>query len=147
MENLCKIRFPLEDGPFSGETAWAEQVSDDTYRLRNVPYHAVGYAEDDVVKTIERDGWPEVIGLVEESGNGTLRLLFADSATDGAQNVLDELTSLGCTYERASDTFVAVTVPPTLSVPFSQVANYLNDLPDDVLVGWEVGKRLTRQGS
>jgi hypothetical protein len=29
-------------------------------------------------------------------------------------------------------------------VQFSQMANYLNSADDEILVGWEVGKNLTR---
>ena len=136
-----KIRFKLDGGPFAGETAWAEHVGDDLYRLLNIPYHAMGYAEGDVVQCIKKDEWNEVLSIAYDSGNGTLRLLFTDSESPEARQVLDELVSVGCTYERASSTFVGVTVPSTLEVPFSQVSNYLNSLPEDVLPGWEVGKQ------
>jgi hypothetical protein len=138
------VRFALHGDPAAGETVWAQPTGDDHYRLHSAPFYAHGYAEGDVVRCIRRDGWPEVVDLVHDSGNGTLRLLFATADGADAWRVLDELVSVGCTYERASARLVAVTVPPSLQLPFSQVANYLNGLSSDLLSGWDVGKVLTR---
>lgn len=91
--------------------------------------------------------WEEVDRLIEDSGNGTVRLVLVASEASDAQRVLDELASVGCTYERASSNLVAVTVPPTLEIPFSKMANYLNDLPKTILIGWEVAKQLIRRSS
>jgi hypothetical protein len=137
---LVKIRFKLDSGPFMGETMWAEHRGGDLYCLMNIPYRAIGYAEGDVVQCTKQDGWNEVVSMAHDSGNGTLRLLFTNVESPEAGQVLDELVSVGCTYERASSTFVGVTVPTTLEVPLSQLSNYLNDLPEAVLRGWEVGK-------
>src|SRR5689334_15729931 len=122
-----KIAFTLYGDLVSGESVWAEQVGTDTYCLLNIPFNSFGYAEGDVVRCVDRDGWNEVVELVQDSGNGTLLLMFANSRSPEAIHVLDELVSVGCTLERASDRLVAVTVPPTLDVPFSQLANFLND--------------------
>jgi hypothetical protein len=139
-----KIRIPLPEGSFAGETLWAEKVGEDLYRLLNIPFSAMGYAEDDIVRCRKHEGLNEVIALEKDGRNGTLRLMFADSQSKEAQFILDELVSVGCTYERASSKLVAVTVPPTLEVPFSQLSHFLNNTTDNVLAGWEVAKSLTR---
>ena len=144
MEDKVKIRFNLRGDPVNGETVWAEPVGENLYRLLNIPYYAMGYAEGDIVRCVKRDDWKEIANLEQDSGNGTIRIIFTDSESPEAQHVLDELVSVGCTYERASSKLVAVTVPLNLDIPFSQMANYLNDISDEVLVGWEVGKNLTR---
>lgn len=139
-----KIKIPLPEGSFAGETLWAEPVGENLYRLLNIPFSATGYAEDDIVRCQRREEWDEVIALEKDSGNGTLRLMFADAESKEAQFILDELVSVGCTYEQASSRLVAVTVPPNLEVPFSQLANFLNNTADDILMGWEVAKELNR---
>ena len=144
MKDKVKIRFNLQGNPINGETIWAEPVGKDLYRLLNIPYYAIGYAEGDIVHCVERGDWKEVINLEQDGGNGAIRIVFADSESPEAQHILDELVSVGCTYERASSELVAVTVPPNLDIPFSQMANYLNSADDKILVGWEVGKNLTR---
>ena len=144
MEQHIKIRFDLHGNPVSGESVWAMPITENLFRLANIPFYAVGYAEGDTVRTMKRNDWDQVVGLEHDSGNGTLRLMFADSESPEAQHVLEELVSVGCRYERASSKLVAVTVPSTLQIPFSQLANYLNSISDDFLPGWEIGKRLTR---
>ncbi len=143
MEGLTKIRFDLqrEDAAVGGETVWAEQVEPDLYRLRNIPFHTFGFAFGDIVRTVERDGWPTVVGLAEDGGNYAVRIMFAvDSESPQAQEVLSELRSVGCTFEMASSRLVAVDVPPDMEVPFQQMVNYLNSIGEDVIAGWEIAK-------
>jgi hypothetical protein len=147
MKQVVKIRFELEGDSVNGETVWAEPVGERLFRLANVPFISTGYAEGDIVLCNVVQGWQQVVGLAHDSGNGTLWLQFTDADSLAAQEVLKELASVGCTYERASDSDVGITVPPTLTVPFSQLANYLNGLPRDVLQGWEISKRMTRTQS
>lgn len=144
MGQKSKVRFNPYGNPLSGETVWAEEVGANLYRLLNIPFYAEGYAEQDIVRCVDRNEWKEVVGVEKDSGNGTVRLMFTNSQNPEAQQILDQLVSVGCTYERASSQLVAVTVPPNLAVPFSQMASYLNSTSDNVLVGWEVAKRLTR---
>lgn len=144
MSEQFKIRFNLQGTPTSGETVWAAKIEKDLYRLLNAPFFASGYAEGDIVRCEYHDGWLEVMTLVTDSGNGTLRLFFRDFENSNTGNVLDELVSVGCTYEKGAFGLVAVTVPPNLKVPFSQLSNYLNSLGKSTLLGWEIGKRFTR---
>jgi len=134
MNNYVKVRFDLGGDPIGGETLWAEPVNMMVYRLANIPFHATGYAEGDLVACRDEAGTLTVMRLAQSSGNGTLRLLFADSTSE-AEGVLQELASVGCCYERASRQLIAVTIPPNLMVPFSQLANYLNSLSDTILIG------------
>ena len=139
MTKQIKIRFPLQNDVAAGETLWAERLERNRFRLLNVPFFVYGYAEGDVVLCTERDGWPEVVELIQDGGRGALRIIFVDSTSVAAQHILDELVSVGCAYERAGQTMVAVSVPPTLSVTFSQLSNYLN--MEDTVIAWEIGKR------
>lgn len=138
-----KVRLKLQDpdGP-AGETVWAEPTGEERYRLQSIPFAAYGYAEGDLVLCAWQDGWLEVVSKVSDSGNGTIRLLFRDAQSQAAQHILNELVSVGCTYEAASRQLVAVTVPSALAVPFSQLCNFLNGTEDSVLSGWEIAKRV-----
>ena len=141
MSRKVKIRFRLSGNPVASETVWAEQVGDNLYRLLNVPYYAMGYAEGDIVRCTDHDGGEEVVNVERHSGNGTIRIHFSSNPEGPkAQQVLDELVSVGCTFERASSRLVAVSVPANAEVPFSQLCNYLNKIGEDVITGWEIGK-------
>jgi hypothetical protein len=137
--HMVKVRFRLGD-VVAGETMWAKRLEGNRFLLMNIPFLAYGYAEGDIVVCVERDGWDEVAKIVEDSGNGTLRIRFLDGFASEAQRVLDELASVGCEYERIGNTTVAVTVPPTLAVPFSQLSDYLNTV--QAVKGWEIGKKV-----
>ena len=141
MNDLVKVTILLPDGPVAAESLWTVRTDvPEIYQLRNIPFYALGYAEGDLVRCIVTADGLQVTALAQNSGNGTLRIYFAQSQSDAAQRVLDELTSVGCTYERASERLVGVTVPPALAIPFSQLANYLNDVDEQTLIAWEVAK-------
>jgi hypothetical protein len=140
-KEAIKVRFNLKGDPVAGELIWAKPENKDRYRLMNIPFYAVGYALDDVVRCRLDNGWQEVVAMEQDSGNGTIRLYFSDSANQEAQYILDELVSVGCEYEKVSSIVVAVSVPPSMEVSFEQLSNFLNDTSDKVLQGWEVGKR------
>lgn len=144
MQKMLKIRIALND-LVSGETLWAEDLGDNLFRLANIPVYATDLAIDDVVRCTDQNGWKQVVSLEKDSGNGTVRLILNVARdSESAQRVLDELTSVGCSIEIASGQVVAVNIPPSLEIPFSQLSNYLNNLSDEVLAGWEVAKRFTR---
>lgn len=145
MQDKTKVLFQGPEIPMGGESLWAQPVGGERFRLLNAPFYALGFAEGDVVRCVRS---PETNQLIVEeleidSGNGTLRLLFMDTQSLDAQEVLNELSSVGCAHEHASTQLIASTVPPKLQVPFSQLSNYLNALPDNVLQGWEIGKKFT----
>lgn len=144
MANKVKIKIPISENSFSGKTLWAEQVDDNLFRLLNIPFFAFGYAEGDIVRCEQTEGLYQAVGLENDSGNGTLRLVFAQNDSKDIQYILDELVSVGCTYEMGVSKLIAVTVPPNLEIPFSQLSNFLNGTKDKVLAGWEVAKNLTR---
>ena len=87
MPELEKIKFVLEGGELNGETTWAEPVEENLYRIRNIPFLAKGYAENDIVRTKYRDGWQEVVRLEIDSGNGTVLLLFNDANETKVQEI------------------------------------------------------------
>ena len=136
MRQKVKVLFALNGDPLGGESVWAEEVGHDLYCLMNIPFYARGYAKNDIVRCAIRkhdrgdEEWEEVVELVEDSGNGTIRLLFADG-TDSSKihYVLRELVSIGCSYELASRTYASVNVPGKLELPFSHMINYLNGQP------------------
>ncbi len=137
------MRFALSgNNQFAGESLWAQDVVDGVYRLCNVPFNVKGYAEGDLVRCVLRDGWREVIGIERDSGNGTLLVKFTDAVeVESQRRVLDEITPVGCSYERVTRDIVAFTVPETMDVPFSQLLNYLDEqLKRGVFSGWEVHK-------
>lgn len=144
MTKKTKVRFDLGGTPVAGEIIWAESIARNLYRLLNIPFYAEGYAINDIVHCQKNGDWIEVVDLAQDSGNGTIRIYFENPQEGKVEQILDEFTSLGCEFERASATLVAISIPYNVEVPFSQIANYLNSLSDDKVLSWEIGKRINR---
>ncbi len=111
-----KVSFRLErdkDGypPADWEDLWAEQLSDTTCRLDNVPFFARGVACGDLVR-VERSGnrlnFCEVIGT---QGHSTLRVIVFDVKL--VPNLRDQVARMGCATELSHiDGLLSIDVPP-----------------------------------
>lgn len=121
-------------GPHDGEVErlWARTVGEGLFQLENLPWYAYGVSDDDVVEarpTEEGEGSVfEFVRVVRQSGNRLVRCVFDESAPDG---LLAGLVSLGCYSEAANPRYLAVGIPPAVSL--DEVARYLTD----AAVRWE----------
>ena len=110
-----KVSFRLErdkDGypPADWEDLWAEQVSDDTCRLNNVPFFARGVACGDLVRVEHSRGRLNYRQVVETQGNSTLRVIVFDS--EAVPSLRSRLTDLGCSTEQSHvEGLISVDVP------------------------------------
>lgn len=147
IKNEVKIRFNLHGNPVAGETLWGVNVGENLFQLVNIPFYANGYAFNDIVRCHKKGEYYEVVGLEEDSGNGTIRIYFQPLQEESVKEVLDDFISLGCQVEKASESLFAVSIPHDVELPFSQISNYLNSIENNVIAGWEIGKRIKRKGS
>jgi hypothetical protein len=115
-----KMTVPLpEDAVHGAENVWAEAVSGDTYRIRNIPTWAYDLSMDDVVQARTGDDDRLTFDRVtERGGHSTYRIRLEDS-TDTAK--FDQqwapLQELGCRYESHSEEpLYAVDVPPDADI-------------------------------
>jgi hypothetical protein len=115
-EGLVKVVFdvPEKDGSvLKTESLWAEPLGEDRYRLRNVPFLAFGFSEQDVITAKDDKGKLVVTGAAARGGHSTYRLVLPEDTNE--EKFLQDwvrLGELGCTYERATRRFVAIDVPP-----------------------------------
>lgn len=116
-EHLTKVSIQLKEPGYERETLWAEPIAEGSYRLRNVPFLAYGYSEQDVVRATPIDGWLVVSGVAERGGHSTYRLYFPEALSDEEfQPIWQPLAHLGCTYERANSRLIGIDVPPSSDV-------------------------------
>jgi hypothetical protein len=126
---LVKIAFVGDDGGV--ETLWAFDIGNGSYKLDSTPWFQYGVSYQDVVKAeITSDGPLTFTGVVQKSGNRTLRVVLDTNAT---KEFTDSIIALGCSFEGANPKFLAIDVPP--EVALDTVVSYLSDRG----VNWEYG--------
>lgn len=120
--NLEKVLIELEEDAWHGhavESVWVEKVGKDRYRIMNVPFYAYGLSIEDVIVTKDYRGTHAVLTVVERSGHSTYRLFLAEGVGIDSQVFRENwilLQNLGCTYERATRSLLAVDVPPLAEI-------------------------------
>jgi len=115
-EELTKVRVDLPNHRASGgESMWALPLGNDTYELRNTPFHAYDLNFLDVVeaRSATPDQKPAVVRVVTRSGHRTLRVQFSEAMpVQDRLNRLESLASLGASFEGKDDGFFAIDVSP-----------------------------------
>jgi hypothetical protein len=128
----AKVLFRVEDPhPDSDEahveTLWAYSLGDDLFELDNMPWFAYGVSCGDIVRAPykEDEGNYTFERVERKSGNRTIRVCFDVPAEEGnaSDQVIKGLIPLGCQYEGANGSYIAVTIPPEASL--EAVAAYL----------------------
>lgn len=101
------------------ETPWAEALGGDRYRLANRPFWKYGVSADDIIEAVaDESGRPAFVRVLEKSGNRTVRVRLQppmDISSD-SKAVVDALVLLGCDFEGLSPAYIAVNVPPNVSL-------------------------------
>ena len=114
-QGLVKVILDLskDNGPVATESLWAEPAGDCFFRLRNVPFFAYGFSEQDIVRVEGSDGNFVVTRTEERGGHSTYRIFLPTETTkEKFERDWESLKKLGCTYERANRRLVAIDVPP-----------------------------------
>jgi len=142
-EGLVKIYIDLPDDEVSsGESFWAKPVGPDLYEIRNSPFHAYDLHFGDVVKAVpdSADLKPRIREVVKPSGHKTLRVVFPKGTPKERQvDLLDQLTPLGASFERAGVHMVAIDVDPRGN--YQDVCDQLWQWEQEGLLNYETGTR------
>lgn len=115
-KDRVKILFEVEydEDNIIKESVWASKLSDNNYKIDNIPFYAYGFACNDIVSTEEHSEQLYVSELVEPSGNSTIRLLFEN--IENISDVRDFLKENGCDSELSNiKSLIAVDVPANIS--------------------------------
>ena len=116
----AKVSFLLEQDeddwpPVATEAIWADFVAEHLYRLRNVPFFAVGVSLGDVVRTEKPEAVERFVSVVEPSTNSTLHVFCF---SDNKRAVLtDWLKQQGWEWEYGfKKQYLAINVPASSKV-------------------------------
>ena len=134
-----KVHFDLPNHwATGGESCWAEDLGSNLYQIRNVLFYAYGVNFLDVVRATpdDVDLKPEVREIVKSSGHRTLRVYFNATVSNAEQRrMLNELKPFKATYERGTDTHVAIDIETTGD--YGEVCDQLYEWENENLLSYE----------
>jgi hypothetical protein len=129
---MSKIMFEFYNDlleRYEVETLHANQVDgcNYQYKIDNIPFFVQGYSYGDVVEVeASENDIPKVIGLVTESGNSTVNIIFFNKNTNEQDIILNEIVSMGLSYEGLQGVlpgYFSVNVPKY--VDYEEVRHFL----------------------
>ena len=120
-----KVRFRLTPAngwpPYETEGLWAEQLSEDTFRLDNIPWFVSGVSCGDIVRALPCDNGEHIFdSVLERGGHATYRIILNDKVNSEAEDVrsfFSIMKRLGCVYEGQDGRAYSVDVPPEADRP------------------------------
>lgn len=129
-----KVLFHYTEDDNDGiESAWATKEGAG-FRLENILFYAKEYSHKDLIRVESVEGDLYATGLLEESGNSTVRIVFHDESQIGP--VRQYLQKLGCDSEVSDKYFlIAVNIPKEVS--YNTVKQYLDEGEEEGLWGYQ----------
>jgi len=121
-KKLHKIFFELQPSewcPYLSESVWAEQISNNCFRLKNSPFYVRDVSFEDEVSIKQVNGKFIYDSIIRRGGHSTYRILIQESVRgEVLKPYLDALEGLGCTYETSEGPtrLLAVDVPPEADI-------------------------------
>src|SRR5688572_9895790 len=115
---MSKVLFRIQetDGSATVETLWATPLGKDRYQLDNSPFYVYSVSWKDVVYAPfdPQEQFPTFQRVLTKSGHKTIRIIFEKAVTGDsvAEGALEQLVSLGCSYEGATKGYVCIDIPP-----------------------------------
>ena len=109
-----KVVFPLETG---AETMWADDLTEGTYKLDNVPLFAYDINLHDIFVTrrVPDDERPYFDHVLKPSGNRTVRVTLSEEKPTGMSEAVEDirgkLESASNGFERYGDDYLVYSVP------------------------------------
>jgi hypothetical protein len=138
-EGLEKIHIDLPNHwAIGGESMWATPLGNDLFKVENIPFYAYGLNFHDIVRAIpDSEGQiSEIRALVEPSGHRTFRVFFQKNISRGKQEeILDLLSVLTVSYERANEIYFSLDVQPEGS--YQAVFDKLDELMEEDILEFE----------
>lgn len=137
-----KISFRLrqdEDGypPATTETVWAKKISENEYKIDNVPFYVRGISLGDIVSVTYEDEELVYERLITPSDISTLRVIIMDknNKEETELNLRKYFIKSGCAIEGISPVMFAIEVPA--SVNLKPIIEYLAEGEKNGLWGYE----------
>jgi hypothetical protein len=143
--DLVKMNIPLPPGEWEHlktETVWAEPIGSSLYRIANTPFFAYGLSAEDIVSAEPVEGVLTFAGVSRRGGHSTYRLLLPEGSSYETPEFLKywkALEDMGCTYESARETWLAVDVPA--NVDFDECCSALERGHEDGIWSLDEGYR------
>lgn len=120
MSSFNKVVIDLGPDHWHGyatETVWAEKISEDVFKIRNVPFYAKDLSVEDEIMVEHRGENYYSKFIVKRSGHSTYRIFLNERTTaDIFRKYWEPLENIGCSYEKGQGRLFAIDVPPSTNI-------------------------------
>jgi hypothetical protein len=134
-----KLRIDLpHHWAIGGESMWADDLGNNRYQIKNIPFYAYGLNFDDIVfaEAESEEFKPEIKKLIEASGHQTIRIIFTgDTSKDENIKTIESIRTEHVGYEGKNDSEFALNVTPEGN--YNQLYDALEELEAKKVLSFE----------
>lgn len=116
--HIAMINLEPFGSPEEMEQVWLSPPIDRTARLTCIPFRAYGLAFDDLVRLDPEE--TTVIGIAEAKGHQVFRIIITDASAGETKairsRIQEAISKLSLRHEWATDLYVAIDIPPGVSI-------------------------------
>lgn len=120
MTGQVKVVFDIESHRSAAtESMWAERVSEDIYRVLNIPVFVFGISFEDEIEAKPDGDLFRFVRVVRRSGHSTYRIVLDKSLTINGPDFTERWSpfeAAGCSFESFNVGYIAVDMPPSADV-------------------------------
>lgn len=117
---------------------WADDLGNDNYQIKNIPFYAYGLNYDDIVyaEAESENLKPEIKRLIKASGHQTLRVIFTgDTTKEENISTLESIRTEHVGYEGINESQFALNVTP--EGDYNQLYDALEKLEEKNILSFE----------
>jgi hypothetical protein len=129
------LPYHLEVG---GESMWADDLGNNRYQIKNIPFYAYGLNFEDIVfaEAESEELKPEIKKLLEESGHQTIRVIFTgDTSKEENIKTIEAIRNEHVGYEGNNHSQFALNVTP--EGDYNQLYDALEELEEKKVLSFE----------
>ena len=134
-----KLRIDLpHHWAIGGESMWADDLGNNKYQIKNIPFYAYGLNYGDIVyaEAESEDLKPEIKRLIEPSGHQTLRVIFTgDTSKEVNINTIESVRTEHVGYEGLNDNQFALNITP--EGDYNRLYDALEELEEKGILSFE----------
>ncbi|WP_336960129.1 DUF4265 domain-containing protein [Chryseobacterium contaminans] len=134
MENKVILTYYDFEGKIAEETLHIEELENEKYQIKNIPFFAPNIAYNDIITVEKEDGRFYFEDVLEHSEHSTVQIVFFNE--QAIAKTIQDIELLGCSWEGMHDQHI-LAVDVSANVNYKKIKEYLDKQFDNKVLDYK----------